>query len=63
MIKGEIDFLSKILNDKWNKYKLCPYKNFKNISEIAAAKGDINNINKHGSIIFNADDKFLIFKN
>ena len=63
--KGEIDFLSKIIKPDVGmitNISFAHIKNFKNISEIAAAKGEIiNNINKHGSIILNADDKFFDF--
>ena len=41
---------------------LARHMNFKNLSEIAAAKGEIiNNIVDNGSIVLNADDKFFDF--
>ena len=46
--KGEIDYLTKLIkpNLRFNyKYIICTYKNFKNLDEIAKAKGEIiNNI-------------------
>ena len=63
--KGEIDFLSKILKPNIGVITNISYahaKNFKNINEIAAAKGElIYNIQKGGIIILNKDDRFLIF--
>ena len=63
--KGEIDFLSKILNPNIGVITNISYahaKNFKNINEIAAAKGElINNIQKGGIIILNKDDRFFDF--
>ncbi len=63
--KGEIDYLSKILqpdigvitNISW-----AHAKNFNNIKEIASAKGElIKNIKKNGTIILNKDDDFYEF--
>ena len=63
--KGEIDFLSKIIKPDIGiitNISFAHIKNFKNISEIASAKGEIiNNIKENGSIILNADDNFLDF--
>ena len=64
-IKGEIDFLSKIIRPDVGiitNISFAHIKNFKNISGIAAAKAEIiNNINIPGSIVLNADDKFYNF--
>ncbi len=63
--KGEIDYLSKILqpnvgvitNISW-----AHAKNFNNINEIASAKGElIDNIKKNGTILLNNDDSFFEF--
>ena len=63
--KGEIDYLSNIIKPDVGVITNVSYahiKNFKNISEIAAAKGEIiNNIKDNGSIVLNADDKFYNF--
>ncbi len=63
--KGEIDFLSKIIKPDIGLITNIGYahiKNFKNISEIASAKGEIiNNININGSLVLNSDDKFFNF--
>tara|TARA_Y100001958_G_C21244571_1_gene573822 strand:- start:322 stop:3168 length:2847 start_codon:yes stop_codon:yes gene_type:complete len=61
--KGEIDNLSKILRPDIGIITNISYahaKNFKNLSEIAAAKGElIQNIKKDGVIILNKDDNFF----
>ena len=63
--KGEIDYLTKILNPDLGIITNISYahsKNFKNIKGIANAKGEmINNIKSNGSIILNADDHFFDF--
>ena len=63
--KGEINFLSKIIKPDVGvitNIGLAHIKNFKNIAGIAKAKGEIiSNINTHGFIILNADDKFYNF--
>jgi len=63
--KGEIDFLSKMIMPDIGiitNVSFAHIKNFKNISEIASAKGEIiNNIKKNGSVILNADDDFFTF--
>ena len=63
--KGEIDFLSKIIKPDIGvitNISSAHIKNFKNISEIASAKGEIiNNIKENGSVVLNADDKFYDF--
>ena len=63
--KGEIDFLSKLVNPDIGIITNISYahaKNFKNILEIAKAKSEIiNNIKKDGFIILNSDDKFFTF--
>ena len=61
--KGEIDYLSNIIKPDLAVITNISYahaKNFKNIEEIASAKSEIiNNINKNGSIVLNADDIFF----
>tara|TARA_B100002051_G_scaffold98652_1_gene94219 strand:- start:382 stop:3234 length:2853 start_codon:yes stop_codon:yes gene_type:complete len=63
--KGEINFLSKIINPDIGVITNISYahaKNFKNIKQIALAKSEIiNNIKKDGSLVLNADDKFYNF--
>jgi len=60
---GEIDFLSNIVKPDLAVITNISYahaKNFKNIDHIANAKAEIiNNINKNGSIVLNADDSFF----
>jgi len=60
--KGEIDNLTKITKPDLGIITNISYahsKNFKNISKIAEAKGEIiNNIKKDGAIILNMDDNF-----
>ena len=61
--KGEIDYLTKIIEPNVGVITNVNYahaKNFKNIKQIALAKSEIiNNIKSKGSIILNADDKFF----
>ena len=61
--KGEIDYLSDIIKPDLAVITNISYahaKNFKNIQGIANAKSEIiNNINKNGSIVLNADDFFF----
>jgi len=63
--KGEIEFLSEIVNPDIGVITNISYahaKNFKNIKQIAIAKSEIiNNIRKNGSLVLNADDKFYNF--
>ena len=63
--KGEIDFLSKIIKPDIGvitNINFAHIRNFKNISEIALAKGEIiNNINTKGSLVLNSDDKYYNF--
>ena len=63
--KGEIDFLTKIIQPDIGVITNISYahiKNFKNINGIASAKGEIiNNITKNGHIVLNRDDKFFNF--
>ena len=63
--KGEVDFLSKIINPDIGVITNISYahaKNFKNIKQIAMAKSEIiNNIKKGGLLVLNADDKFYNF--
>ena len=63
--KGEINNLSKIINPDLGVITNISYahaKNFKNIKQIALAKSEIiNNINKDGAIVLNADDQFYNF--
>jgi MurE/MurF fusion protein len=61
--KGEIDFLSKIIQPDVSVITNINYahaKNFKNIKQIALAKSEIiNNTKNKGYIILNADDHFF----
>ena len=63
--KGEIDYLSKIIEPNVGVITNINYahaKNFKNIKQIALAKSEImNNIRSNGFVILNADDKFFKF--
>ena len=63
--KGEIDYLSKIIRPNIAVITNISYahiKNFKNLDQIAKAKGEIiNNVEKGGSIVLNRDDKFFNF--
>ena len=61
--KGEIDALTKIIKPDVGVITNISYahaKNFKNLKQIALAKSEIiNNITKGGSIVLNADDRFI----
>ncbi len=61
--KGEIDYLTKIIEPNVGVITNINYahaKNFKNIKQIALAKSEIiHNIKSNGFIILNADDKFF----
>ncbi|MDA9695453.1 UDP-N-acetylmuramoyl-L-alanyl-D-glutamate--2,6-diaminopimelate ligase [Candidatus Pelagibacter sp.] len=61
--KGEIDYLSKIIEPDVGVITNINYahaKNFKNIKQIALAKSEIiNNIKPYGYIVLNADDNFF----
>jgi murE/murF fusion protein len=61
--KGEIDYLSKIIEPDVGVITNINYahaKNFKNIKQIALAKSEIiNNIRSNGFIVLNADDNFF----
>ena len=63
--KGEINSLSNIIKPDVGvitNISFAHIKNFKNISEIASAKGEIiNNINPNGYLVLNADDRFYYF--
>ena len=63
--KGEIDYLSKIINPDVGVITNISYahaKNFKNIKQIALAKSEIiNNIKYGGAVVLNADDQFYNF--
>ena len=63
--KGEINFLSKFVKPDVGvitNISSAHIKNFRNISQIASAKGEIiNNINPDGYLVLNADDKFYNF--
>ena len=61
--KGEIDYLSKIIQPNVSVITNINYahaKNFKNIKQIALAKSEIiHNTKTNGFIILNADDSFF----
>ena len=61
--KGEIDYLSKIIEPNVGVITNINYahaKNFKNIKQIALAKSEIiNNIMPNGFVVLNADDTFF----
>ncbi len=61
--KGEIDYLSKIIEPDVGVITNINYahaKNFKNIKQIALAKSEIiNNIKPYGYVVLNADDGFF----
>ena len=61
--KGEIDYLSKIIEPNVGVITNVSYahaKNFKNIKQIALAKSEIiNNIRPNGFVVLNADDGFF----
>ncbi len=61
--KGEINYLSKIIEPDVGVITNVNYahaKNFKNIKQIALAKAEIiNNIRSNGFIVLNADDSFF----
>ncbi len=61
--KGEIDYLSKIIQPDISVITNINYahaKNFKNIKQIALAKSEIiNNTKNNGFIVLNADDDFF----
>ncbi|MDC3062166.1 UDP-N-acetylmuramoyl-L-alanyl-D-glutamate--2,6-diaminopimelate ligase [Candidatus Pelagibacter sp.] len=63
--KGEIDYLSKILQPNVSVITNINYahaKNFKNIKGIALAKSEIiHNTQANGHVILNADDRFFKF--
>ena len=63
--KGEIDFLSKIIQPDVSVITNINYahaKNFKNLKEIALAKSEIiDNTKINGFIVLNADDNFFNF--
>ena len=63
--KGEIDYLSKIINPDIGVITNISYahaKNFASLFDIAKAKSEIiNNINTNGTLILNKDDKFFNF--
>ena len=63
--KGEINNLSKLVRPNIGiitNIAEAHIENFKNVKEIAKAKGEIiNNIDKDGSLILNRDDKFFSF--
>ena len=62
--KGEIDYLSKIIQPDVSVITNVNYahsKNFKNLKQIALAKSEIiNNTKDNGFIVLNADDNFFI---
>ncbi len=61
--KGEIDYLSKLIEPDVGVITNVNYahaKNFKNIKQIALAKSEIiNNIKPNGYVVLNADDNFF----
>jgi MurE/MurF fusion protein len=63
--KGEIDFLSKIIQPDVSVITNINYahvKNFKNLKQIALAKSEIiNNTKVNGFVVLNADDDFFNF--
>ncbi len=63
--KGEIDYLSKIIQPDVSVITNINYahaKNFKNIKDIALAKSEIiDNTKSSGSVVLNADDDFFEF--
>ena len=60
--KGEIDSLTKLIQPNIGLITNISYahiKNFKNLNQIAKAKGEIiNNIIHNGTMIINMDDKY-----
>ena len=64
--KGEIDYLSKIIQPNVSIITNINYahaKNFQNIKHIALAKSEIiNNTKSDGFIVLNADDNFELHK-
>ena len=65
--RGEINKLSKLVNPDIaiiSNIAEAHIENFKNIKDIAKAKGEIiNNIKKNGTLIINRDDKFFSYFN
>jgi len=63
--RGEIDYLTKLINPNAGVITNISYahiKNFKSLKEIATAKSEIiNNIIEGGTIILNKDDKYFNF--
>ena len=63
--KGEIDYLSKIVQPDVSVITNINYahaKNFKNLKQIALAKSEIiHNTKDNGFIVLNADDNFFTF--
>ena len=63
--KGEIDYLSKIIQPDVSvitNINFAHAKNFKNIKNIAIAKSEIiQNTKQGGYVILNADDNFFSF--
>ena len=63
--KGEIDYLTKIIQPNVSVITNINYahaKNFNNIKQIALAKSEIiNNTKPNGFIVLNADDSFFKF--
>ena len=61
--KGEIDYLTKLIQPNLGLITNISYahiKNFSNLNQIAKAKGEIiNNINCSGTMILNMDDKYF----
>ena len=63
--KGEIDYLSKIIQPDISvitNINFAHAKNFKDIKGIALAKSEIiQNTNLNGTVVLNADDNFFKF--
>ena len=63
--KGEINYLTKLIKPDLGLITNVSYahiENFKNLNQIAQAKGEIiNNIIPGGTMVLNNDDKVLVY--